>query len=98
MAPGSAPVVSHGSDELGGLVAARHMREPAAIMDTSATPAYIRIRAELREALAEARARRSRPGSSPHDRDPTHRGDVAARARRSAREGWVLGTGHDGVR
>ncbi|WP_197519696.1 SAM-dependent methyltransferase [Pseudonocardia sp. HH130630-07] len=52
LAPGSALVISHGSDDLDDEVAAGHMRDLAAVMATSATPAYLRDRAELRAALA----------------------------------------------
>ena len=52
MVPGSALVISHGSDDLDDEVAAGHMRELAAVMATSAIPAFIRSRAQLREALA----------------------------------------------
>lgn len=52
MAPGSAMIISHGSDDVEDPVAAAHMRELAAVMATSATPGYVRSRAELLEALA----------------------------------------------
>lgn len=51
MAPGSAVVVSHGSDDLDDQVAAAHMRELATVMAASATPAYLRTRAQLLDAL-----------------------------------------------
>ncbi|WP_207223505.1 SAM-dependent methyltransferase [Pseudonocardia sediminis] len=52
MAPGSALVISHGSDDVADPAAAAHMRELAEVMATSATPAYLRSRARLHEALA----------------------------------------------
>lgn len=53
LSPGSALVISHGSDDVADPVAAGHMRELAEVMAGSATPAYLRNRAELSAALAE---------------------------------------------
>ncbi|WP_285591285.1 SAM-dependent methyltransferase [Actinomycetospora sp. NBRC 106378] len=52
LVPGSAFVMSHGSDDVDDEDAAAHIRELAEVMRHSATPAYVRTRAELLDALA----------------------------------------------
>lgn len=50
---GSALVFSHGSDDFDDPVVAQNMRAIAEVMRTSATPGYIRSRAELAAALSD---------------------------------------------